>query len=58
MRCIALLRGVNLGGNKKVPMAELRRLVEDLGFTEVSTLLNSGNVVLKARANPVRRAAA
>ena len=58
MRCIALLRGVNLGGNKKVPMAELRRLVADLGFTEVSTLLNSGNVVFTARANTVRGAAA
>ena len=34
-RCIALLRGVNLGGNKKVPMAELKRLVEELGFTDV-----------------------
>ena len=58
MRCIALLRGVNLGGNKKVPMAELRRLVEDLGFTEVSTLLNSGNVVFAARAHAGRGAAA
>ncbi|HEU4828748.1 MAG TPA: DUF1697 domain-containing protein [Gemmatimonadales bacterium] len=57
-RCIALLRGVNLGGNKKVPMAELRRLVEGLGFTDVRTLLNSGNVVFTARANAVRTAAA
>src|SRR5687768_3001848 len=58
MRCIALLRGVNLGGNKKVPMAELRRLVEDLGFIEVRTLLNSGNVVFTARASAVRGASA
>jgi uncharacterized protein (DUF1697 family) len=58
MRCIALLRGVNLGGNKKVPMAELRLLVEGLGFTEVRTLLNSGNVVFTARASAVRDAAA
>lgn len=57
-RCIALLRGVNLGGNKKVPMAELRRLVEELGFTDVRTLLNSGNVVFTAHANAVRTAAA
>ena len=56
-RCIALLRGVNLGGNKKVPMAELKSLVEGLGFTEVKTLLNSGNVVFTARANAVRTAA-
>lgn len=58
MRCVALLRGVNLGGNKKVPMAELRRMVESLGFTEVRTLLNSGNVVFTARANQVSKAAA
>lgn len=57
-RCVALLRGVNLGGNKKVPMAELRRIVQELGFTDVSTLLNSGNVVFTARSNAVRGAAA
>ena len=57
-RCVALLRGVNLGGTKKVPMAELRRLVAELGFTEVRTLLNSGNVVFTARSNAVRGAAA
>ena len=56
-RCIALLRGVNLGGNKRVPMADLRRLVEALGFTDVRTLLNSGNVVFTARANQVRGSA-
>jgi uncharacterized protein (DUF1697 family) len=37
-------------------MAELRRLVEELGFTDVRTLLNSGNVVFTARASPVRTA--
>lgn len=58
VRCVALLRGVNLGGNKKVPMAELRALVDGLGFSDVRTLLNSGNVVFTARANAVRGAAA
>ena len=38
-------------------MAELRRLVESLGFTEVVTLLNSGNVVFTARASAMRGAA-
>ena len=57
-RCVALLRGVNLGGNKKVPMAELKALVEGLGFTNVRTLLNSGNVVFTARSDAVRTAAA
>lgn len=44
-RRVALLRGVNLGGAKRVPMADLRKLVEALGYVDVRTLLNSGNVV-------------
>jgi uncharacterized protein (DUF1697 family) len=45
---IALLRGVNVGGNKKVAMADLKAMVETLGFSEVKTLLQSGNVVFEA----------
>jgi len=41
----ALLRGVNVGGKAKVPMAQLRAVVESLGFTSVSTYIQSGNVV-------------
>lgn len=44
-RYIALLRGVNISGKNKVPMAELKKGFEDLGFCEVKTYLNSGNVV-------------
>ena len=44
---IALLRGVNVGGKQKVPMADLRTTFVELGFTEVRTLLNSGNVVFR-----------
>lgn len=43
---IALLRGVNVGGAKKVPMAQLRELVEGLGYERVRTYVQSGNVVL------------
>ncbi|PVU82153.1 DUF1697 domain-containing protein [Cellulomonas sp. WB94] len=46
---VALLRGINVGGNHKVPMAELRATVEAAGHTRVATLLNSGNVVLTLR---------
>ena len=46
---VALLRGINVGGNRKVPMAELRAVVEAAGHTRVATLLNSGNVVLTLR---------
>jgi uncharacterized protein (DUF1697 family) len=47
-RWIALLRGINVGGNKKVPMAALKTLCESLGYQRVTTLLQSGNVVLNA----------
>jgi len=42
---VALLRGINVGGNKKVPMARLREVFEGLGLGQVKTLLNSGNAV-------------
>ena len=48
-RYIALLRGINVGGNKKVPMARLRTLLDDLGHTEVATLLQSGNAVFTSK---------
>ena len=44
-RYIALLRGVNISGKNKVPMAELKLGFESLGFPDVRTWLNSGNVV-------------
>ncbi|MEM9676159.1 MAG: DUF1697 domain-containing protein [Cyclobacteriaceae bacterium] len=44
---VALLRGINVGGHKKVPMAELRARLEALGFTQVITILNSGNVIFR-----------
>lgn len=44
-RCVALLRGINVGTAKRVAMADLRALCERLGYREVRTLLNSGNVV-------------
>ena len=44
-RQIALLRGINVGGNKGVEMARLRTLLEELGYRDVRTYVNSGNVV-------------
>ena len=45
-RLVALLRGVNnIGSAKRIAMADLRALVEGLGFRDVRTLLNSGNIV-------------
>ena len=48
-RWAALLKGVNVGGNRKLPMAELKLFLEGLGFTDVKTLLASGNVVFSSK---------
>lgn len=51
-RFAALLRGVNVGPTTKVPMAELRELLEELGATDVKTHLNSGNALFYLHASP------
>ena len=45
---IALLRGINVGGHKKILMADLRALFESLGFKNVQTYIQSGNVVFRS----------
>lgn len=45
---IALLRGINVGGHNKLPMAELRELLDDLGLQNIQTYIQSGNVVFKS----------
>jgi uncharacterized protein (DUF1697 family) len=45
MRSVALLRGINVGGHRKVPMAELRAAAEEAGFTRVETYIQSGNLI-------------
>ncbi len=49
-RHIALLRGINVGKAKRIAMADLRALMESLGYANVRTLLNSGNAVFDAKA--------
>jgi uncharacterized protein (DUF1697 family) len=49
-RYALFLRGVNVGGNKKVPMADLRALIEREGFEDAATLLQSGNAVFSGPA--------
>ena len=44
---VALLRGINVGGHHKVPMADLRALLEKLKFKDAKTYIQSGNVVFK-----------
>src|SRR3954468_7024758 len=50
-RMVALLRAVNIGG-RKLPMAELRTLCEELGWREVATYIQSGNIVFTAKGRP------
>ncbi len=47
-RYLVLLRGINVGGKNKVPMAPLRELLEAHGHTKVSTYIASGNVILSS----------
>lgn len=47
---VGFLRGINVGQAKRMPMADLRALVESLGYTGVKTLLNSGNLVFRGPA--------
>ena len=50
---ITFLRGINISGKNKVPMAELKNCFEELGFDEVKTYLNSGNVIFSSIANDI-----
>lgn len=45
MKYLLLLRGINVGGKNKVAMADLRTLLEDTGFIDMTTYINSGNVI-------------
>ena len=52
MRYVALFRGINVGKAKRIAMADLRTLLGKLGYADVATLLNSGNAVFTANAEP------
>ncbi|MBE2269489.1 MAG: DUF1697 domain-containing protein [Anaerolinea sp.] len=49
---IILLRGINVGGKNKVPMADLKQHLEALGFSNVATVIASGNVILDSDKHP------
>ncbi len=48
MKYVALLRGINVGGNNKVAMPKLKQCFEGIGFCNVLTYINSGNVIFEA----------
>jgi uncharacterized protein (DUF1697 family) len=49
---VALFRGINVGKAKRIAMADLRAVLEELGYTGVQTLLNSGNAVFESDVEP------
>lgn len=51
---LLLLRGINVGGKNKVPMAELKSALQGLGFSDVLTYIASGNVVLRSKNYPAQ----
>lgn len=53
-RYVALFRGINVGKAKRIAMADLRALLATLGYTDVQTLLNSGNAIFEGRSEPAR----
>ena len=55
---VALLRGINVGGRNKVPMADLREVVTSLGHTGVSTYIQSGNVLFSTAEDDIAKLAA
>jgi uncharacterized protein (DUF1697 family) len=53
---VALLRGINVGGKNKIPMAGLRDVFESLGHEDVATYIQSGNVVFTSTVKPAQAA--
>ncbi len=53
LKYVALLRGINVGGHHKLPMADLKKEMSKLGFENPVTLLNSGNVIFEANAEAI-----
>lgn len=54
-RYLALLRGINVGGNNIIKMTDLKSCFERLGFTDVRTYIQSGNVLFSAKSSSVRK---
>lgn len=52
---VALLRGVNVGGNNMISMSSLKQSFEKLGFTDVSSYINSGNIIFKSKEADARK---
>jgi uncharacterized protein (DUF1697 family) len=58
MKYIALLRGINVGGHRKILMKDLRALFEECGYTNITTYIQSGNVIFETEGEETREAIA
>ncbi len=54
LKLALLLRGINVGGNNKLAMSDLKSLLSDLGYEDVTTILNSGNAVVETSDSPAK----
>ena len=52
---VALLRGVNVGGNNMISMSSLKKSFEGMGFSDVVTYINSGNIIFKSKVADARK---
>jgi uncharacterized protein (DUF1697 family) len=52
---VALLRGINVGGNNLIRMSSLKTSFERIGFTDVTTYINSGNIIFRAKDGDARK---
>jgi len=52
---VAFLRGINVGGNRKIAMNDLKAFFENLDYRNVSTILNSGNVIFEAKEESIKK---
>lgn len=55
MKYVAVLRGINVGGNSMVKMADLKKCLEDVGYENVVTYINSGNVIFKSEISDAKK---
>ena len=54
-RCVAFLRGINVGGNRKIDMADLKKFFEKLKYQNVTTILNTGNVIFETDESNIKK---
>src|SRR6188474_1057429 len=52
---VALLRGINVGGNNMIRMSSLKASFEKMGFKDVTTYINSGNIIFRAKEGDARK---